>query len=73
MLPGSRPLTPNARHTGGSASLTANDTPGEAESEAFAIGRIVKRARADTASLDGQDGVASNVTQPGRRPGALTT
>ena len=39
--------------------LTANDTPGGAESEAFAIGRIVKRARADTVSLDRQDRVAS--------------
>jgi hypothetical protein len=39
--------------------LTANDTPGGAESETFAIGRIVQRARSDTASLDGQDWVAS--------------
>ena len=53
--------------------LTANDTPGGAESEAFAIGRIVKRARTDTASLAWSGPGRFNVTQPGRRLGALTT
>jgi hypothetical protein len=53
--------------------LTANDTPGGAESEAFAIGRIVKRARADTAALDRQDRVASTSRSRADGPGALTT